>query len=422
VAVSPIHPDNIVAAWMQGSLQAIIAAVSFDGGKTWRPVPIPLTTCSGGAYLLTGDQWLSFSSKGDVYAIAGVSNDKDLSERRGVVVKSSDGGLHWSAPHVVPGSDSVDAPADHPSLTADPWDARFVYAIWDGSATASSGAAVFTRTTDGGATWEMARAIVQTAEDGSIQFSQIFALPNGTLVDLYESTESPPNKPPTLARLQLLRSTDHGQTWSAAINAVTMTPVYAPNGNTLVVDPKTKKPVQDPTNPSFAVDGQNGHLYAVWEDGRFSNSQYNDIAFSMSADGGSTWSVPIRINKTPFNIPSANRQAFLPAIAVARNGTIAVSYYDFRFNDTNPGVATDRWLVQCHPSSIAVPNDAACWNSELRLTDKSFNLEAVVPVAPYGIFLGDYFGLASVGDAFVAVFTQPDDQRITSIFARRVGP
>ena len=422
VAVNPLRPNNIVAAWMQGPGQAIVAAVSLDGGNTWRRVPIPVTTCSGGRYPWTGDVWLSFSPNGDLYAIAGGIINKTFSDRRAVIVKSADGGLHWSAAQVVPGSDTVDAPPDHPSLTADPRDARFVYGIWDGSPTASSGATVFTRTTDGGATWETARAIVQTAEHGWIQFSQIFALPSGTLVDLYQSTESPPDKPPTSTRLQLVRSTNHGQTWSSPINAVAMTPVRAPNGMTRVNDPKTGKFVQDPTNPSFAVNGRNDNLYAVWEDGRFSNSQYNDIAFSMSADGGATWSIPIRVNRAPLNIPVTNRQAFLPSIAVARNGTIAVSYYDFRFNNANPGLATDCWLVQCHPSPTGAPSDAACWGSEVRLTNKSFNMEAVVPVAPFGIFIGDYFGLASAGDDFVAAFAQPDEQKITSIFARRVGP
>src|SRR5215469_17497220 len=104
-----------------------------------------------------------------------------------------------------------------------------------------------------------------------------------------------------------------------------MTPLYTPNCHTLAVDPETRQFVGDPTNPSFAVDGRNGNLYAVWEDGRFSNFQYNDIAFSMSVDGGSTWSAPIRVNQTPLTIPPLDRQAFFPNVAVAANGTIGVS-------------------------------------------------------------------------------------------------
>jgi hypothetical protein len=280
---------------------------------------------------------------------------------------------------------------------------------------------VFTRTTDGGATWETARAIVQTASQSYIQFNQILVLPSGTVVDIFEFYAEQPNKPITFTNLQVMRSTDHGQTWSSPINAVTMTPLYLPNGTTRVVDPETGQVVRDTTNPSSAVDSRNGNLYAVWEDGRFSNFQYNDIAFSMSADGGFTWSAPIRVNQTPLNIPALDRQAFFPSIAVAANGTIGISYYDFRFNDSSPGLPTDRWLAQCSPSSNVLAANPACWNSEVRLTNSSFNMEAVVPYF-FGIFLGDYFGLAASGDGFVNTFTAIDSQNITSIFARRVGP
>jgi hypothetical protein len=310
---------------------------------------------------------------------------------------------------------------DHPSITADPTNPLFIYAIWGGNS-ADSGGSVFTRTTGGGVSWEAPRAMINIADPKSwIQFSQIFVLPNGALVNLYQSGESLPDKPPTSMQLQLRRSTDHGNTWSNAINALTMTPLYAPKGTTLVVDPKTGQQIQDPTNPSFAVDHGNGNLYAVWEDGRFSNFQHNDIAVSMSRDGGLTWSAPVRVNKTPLNIPAKDRQTFHPCIAVARNGTIGVAYSDFRFNNTNPGLATGRWLVQCHPASSRAASDANCWGDEVRLTTSSFNMEAVVPIMPFGLFLGDYFGLDSAGDDFVAVFAQPDDDKVTSIFARRIG-
>jgi hypothetical protein len=46
-----------------------------------------------------------------------------------------------------------------------------------------------------------------------------------------------------------------------------------------------------------------------------------------------------------------------------------------------------------------------------------------VPIDVSGdFFFGDYFGLATAGDDFVATFAQPDNQNVTSIFARRVGP
>jgi hypothetical protein len=111
------------------------------------------------------------------------------------------------------------------------------------------------------------------ASQSYIQLNEVFALPNGTLVDIFETYAEQPNKPITFTNLQVLRSIDFGQTWSAPANAVTMTPLYRPNGTSPVVDPETGQFVLDLTNPSFAVDRQSGNLYAVWEDGRFSNFQ-----------------------------------------------------------------------------------------------------------------------------------------------------
>jgi hypothetical protein len=413
--VNPVDPNNIVAAWIQGPFQDIIAAASFDGGKTWKQAPVPLTTCAGGQFLIAGDVWLSFAPNGILYGIALSGNT--LSSVLPEVMKSTDGGLHWTA-SVPPGSSSVDPPADHPSVTADPMNASRVYAIWNGTKSPHSSAAVFSRTTDGGSTWEPPRAIVETPSQSFIQFSQILVLPNGTLVDLYEFYAQQPNGPITQTTLQLLRSADHGQSWSTPVTFVTMTPLYTPEGFTLVVDPETGQLVKDPTNPSFAVDMRNGNLYAVWEDARFANFQYNDIAFSMSADGGTSWSAPIRVNQTPLDIPVANRQSFLPSVAVGANGTIGVSYYDFRLNDSHPGLPTDRWLIQCHPGSNGTATDPACWTGEARLTNSSFNMEAVVTNFG-GFFLGDYFGLASAKNDFVATFTQPDGDNVTSVFFAR---
>jgi hypothetical protein len=417
VVVNPTNPKNVAAAWIQGLFQNIIAAVSFDGGRTWKQVPIPFTVCSGGPFLGSGDPWLSFAPNGDLHAIALVGNTLDT--RVLGASKSTDGGLHWSPPVLI--THSSDPTPDHPAITADPTDARFAYAVWDIDAGGGRGPSAFSRTTDKGLTWEAPRTLVQPASHNGIQFSQILVLPDGTLVDLYEQYYSTQTKKPlTETSLRLIRSTDRGRTWSAPQVAVEMTPLYLPNGATFVADPETGQVVNDPTNPSFAVDRRNGNLYAVWEDGRFSNFQNNDVAFSMSADGGFTWSAPIRVNQTPLNIPASSRQSFFPIIAVASEGTIGVTYYDFRFNDSSPGVPTDYWLVRCQPSSTAPATNPVNWGNEVRLTDSSFNMETC------GTFLdtfrpGEYYGLAAAGSDFVSTFTQVDQDNVTAIFFRRVN-
>ena len=141
----------------------------------------------------------------------------------------------------------------------------------------------------------------------------------------------------------------------------------------------------------------------------------------MSVDSGFTWSAAIPVSQTPGNIPVVNRNAFVPALAVAADGTIGVTYYDFRFNDPGTGLPTDYWLVQCHPTASNPATNPANWGNEVRLTDSSFNMEACAILGD-GFFLGDYFGLAPVGGGgFVAAFSAVDQNNHTSIFARRVG-
>lgn len=417
IAVNPQNANNVVASWILGPVQNIISAVSFNGGRTWRQVPIPLTVCSGGSLIGAGDPGLSFGPNGDLYAVnvAGMT----LAARGVYINKSTDGGLHWSAPILVPNTGNTSP--DAPTITADRTDARFAYALWHSSADKNQNPAVFTRTTDGGLTWEPARIIYQPAQHSFVDINKVFVLQDGTLVDLVFFYSQAPNGTVKGENLGVLRSTDKGQTWSAPILGPALTQVFQPNGSAGTVDPETGQFVHDPGDPAFAMDPNNGNLYAVWEDARFSNFQYNDIVFSMSSDGGLNWSAPIRVNQTPLNIAPLNRQAFLPSVAVLDDGTIGVSYYDFRFNDPNPGLPTDYWMATCHASSTNPSTIPASWGNETRLTANSFDLESVVIFDE--TFLGDYVGgLVRSGNGFVAAFTAVDQSKFTSIFARRVGP
>jgi hypothetical protein len=194
-----------------------------------------------------------------------------------------------------------------------------------------------------------------------------------------------------------------------------------------VYDPETGDPVRtEDVLPEVAVDPSNGNLYAVWQDSRFSNNGsfsnpsllIDEIAFSQSTDGGLTWSAPIKINKTPTGIALGNRQAFLPSVDVAAGGTIAVTYYDFRNNDSGTTLKTDYFVVHCHPSTGCT--NPANWGNEIRLTNTSFDMRQ----APFarGFFVGDYEGLASDGNNFLAFFSQPHGSDPSSVFFRRVAP
>jgi hypothetical protein len=280
---------------------------------------------------------------------------------------------------------------------------------------------MFARSIDGGQTWQPAQDIHDAPNNDFNYGHQIVVLPDGMVIDAFCEGSYQNN---AQAVLTLLRSTDHGQTWSAPIAAVPQEPLVAPNSikppNALVTDPDTGQMIDThPMFSSIAVDTHSGVLYAVWIDARFSNFQYNSIALSMSSDGGLTWSLPIQANQTPNTVPAIDRQAWNPTVAVAANGTVAVTYYDFRNNTPAPGALTDYWLA----FAPAPATNPSTWN-EVRLTNTSFDLEQAPSrpsFAPAKYFLGDYEGLAAAGNDFIAVWGMPNGTGANqeSIFFRR---
>ena len=164
-----------------------------------------------------------------------------------------------------------------------------VYAVWDvyDAIDGDGDHTVFSRTTDGGATWESARTIYMPGGTRGHNGDQIVVLP-----ERYRWCACSRNKF-SMTRLvmgsnsgsALLRSTDQGQTWSGPIGVAHQFWVRP-------TDPENGVSVKSRGLPACAVDRRSGNLYAVWEDSRFSNSQYSDIVFSMSADSGLNWSAP----------------------------------------------------------------------------------------------------------------------------------
>jgi len=458
VDVNPMNSLNIVGGWQQdrwsnGGARGLVAGVSFDGGASWTQVVIPkITLCSGGTPVNGGDfkratdPWVTFAPNGDVYFFSLSLDIETPPDRPGgfgknamFVSKSTNGGMIWSDPIKIAEDTQPRLLNDKNAITADPTDADFVYAVWDrlkvplGSVInpenvfglGFKGPAQFSRTTDGGETWEPPRAIYDPGGNNQTIGNQIGVLPNGVVINFFNEILNFKNNDQGQQfefNLSLIRSTDKGATWTRG------KPIRAAKMQSLalfrlfgVIDPDTGQGVRtEDIIPEVAVDRVAGTLYAVWQDARFSGFSHDEIAFAQSTDGGFTWSTPIRINQTPTDIPPGNRQAFTPSVHVDDDGTIGVTYYDFRNNTPDPTtLPTDYFAVHCHPAASDCTNPAN-WASEARLTDASFDMRQA-PLAR-GFFVGDYEGLASVGNDFATFFSQPHDGDPASVFYRRVGP
>jgi hypothetical protein len=68
----------------------------------------------------------------------------------------------------------------------------------------------------------------------------------------------------------------------------------------------------------------------------------------MSRDGGRNWSETIKVRQTPVDpVSPLRQQAFIPSVVVARDGTVGVSYYDFRNDVDGAPELADHFLVRC---------------------------------------------------------------------------
>jgi hypothetical protein len=449
VDINPTNSANIVGAWQQdrwsdGGARGLVAGVSIDGGASWQQVVIPgISDCSGGIYDRSTDPWVTFGQNGDVYQLAlsfnaiappfeeGPGGDFDNAL---LASKSTDGGFSWTQPVEVIRDVDANVFNDKQSITADPFDSDLVYAVWDrlvfppaerasliaGYYTAAyRGPAWFARTTDGGESWEQARSIFDPGQNNQTIGNQIVVLPDGDLVNVFDLITIRRGAIATGAfyNVALIRSEDQGVTWGPqALNGKIKPVIVSPLRTIFVTDPDTDEDVRTgDIIPEVAVDPASGNLYIVWQDARFNG--VDQVAFSMSTDGGFTWTEPIKVNQTPGNIPLGNQQAFTPSVDVAEDGTVAVTYYDFRYNTPDETtLPTDYFIVHCHADCSNPDN----WANEVRLTEVSFDMRQA-PVAR-GFFTGDYEGLASVGNDFLAFFSQTHASDPGSIFFRRAGP
>lgn len=403
VAVNPANPANLIGVWQQdrwsdGGAHGLVAGASFDGGRTWSRTPLLVSRCAGGNagngadYARASDPWVTISPNGTAYAIS-ISFDgatfQSGSDSSVLVVSSTDGGQTWSNP-VTLIEDGADAFNDKESITADPNDSNYVYAVWDRLTTSSTGAAMMARTTDGGATWEPASAIYNPGVNNQTLNNQVVVLPDGTVLDFFTEIDNAFQGTPS-AFMAVVRSSDHGQSWSQPIKIADVDAV----GTT---DPETGQKIRTGAFLGRITAGPAGELYVVWQDARFSGGKRDGILLSSSGDGGLGWSAPVEING------DTSVQAFEPAVAVRSNGAAGVTYFDFRDDTADPGtLPTDYWLTQS--------SDGTNWN-ESRVSGP-FDLD-LAPNAE-GLFLGDYQGIVGVdGLGFLPFFVQTNDAGTTN--------
>ncbi len=397
LVVNPFNPLNLVAAWQQdrwsdGGSQGLRLASSTDGGTSWTLTSAPFSRCTGGAgnlgnYARATDPWLAAASTGSyVYALSLSFTGTRLapgSSSAMLVARSQDFGVTWQLPHALI-QDGAQVFNDKGSITADPINTSYVYAVWDRMTSQIAGPTYFALTSDGGSTWQSARNIYDPGPSAQTLGNQIVVLPGDVLLDVFTEIDNQAGK--ASAAVRVMQSSDNGAHWSAPITIADLQAVGTSN-------PANNAPVRDGSD-IVSVSAVGNTVYVAWQDSRFSMGKHDGIALAISTDGGQTWPAPVQVNA------DVSVQAFTPTVNVAPDGVIAVTYFDLR-NNTTPSTSAlyaDCWMV--------TSTDGGVTFTEQHLSG-SFNLYHAADSA--GLFLGDYQALVNTGSGgvFLPFYAQP---------------
>jgi hypothetical protein len=424
-------PDALVGAWQQdrfssGGSSGLLVAFSHDGGSNWVVPPLAdqpaISNCqdpdgsgTNSDWERATDPWTDISPNGDMWFMSLSFNDTRNFRNAMLVSKSEDGGAHWTEPVELIDDPNPHVFNDKNSLTADPNDSDLVYATWDRlvfpnertqgdaflHAAAFKGPTYFSKTENGtdddGGDWET-REILDLGQNDQTIANQIAVLPRtagqteSTLIDVFDWIHNDNKSGRKGEKISAMWSTDSGDTWSdpvvidpiAGAVARDRDPDGAPCPETLghKFDPYVCRLRTGDGTPDVAV-AADGTAYVVWQDGQDGKVV---IRLAKSTDHGQSWTQLGVVNSV------RSTDAHTPSVAVDDEGALAVTYYDFRFNDvdSDDGLETAHWIRRSADGGASFGPD--------EILGTTFDTRK----APYalGYFLGDYDGLGAAGNAF----------------------
>ncbi len=317
VATSPRTVKNLVGAAITatrpGGGWACRAYSSTDGGATWKATEFPEQVKWGG-----GDPQTAFTVQGTALFVALTINKSDAGKDCASmhVWRSENGGETWLPATEIPCNPSW----DHEQIVVDTTKGRYAGRIYIGALYDYPvyRVGVF-RSDDDGRTWIGPSEAANGGGTIGINDVTPMVLSDGTLIVPYGDFQFLPDKRQSKgmasSNFWTVASSDGGVTFSAPRKSVSQTYNLDDKESSLAGFGKF---AADTEGPKFR-----DRIYVVWEDAR--SGKYR-ILFSYSADRGKTWSTPRPVDGS---IPATGRQ-WQPAVAVNKEGVVAVTWFDAR--------------------------------------------------------------------------------------------
>jgi len=331
-----------------------------------------------------------------------------LNNITGVAVgKSADGGRSFSSPLVAAAKDLGTHFVDHDWIAADMSNPGHLYLVYvdidysgDVCGTDPNSGSIIARyaielvsSSDGGTAWSaQPTEVEQVCADAANPYAmvsgpQVAVGPQGQIYVAWEAAGEN-GAPMTARQIKIAKSTDGGVSFGPAVVVAPVTPVG--DGADL------QGFIRAAEFPSLAVGKgkrDTGFVYLSWDDGASgapdiisTTSMYGfaDVKFSVSEDGGGTWSNPVRVNNDVERAASLTDQ-FEPAIGSDKNGRIAICFYDRRRDANN--FLIDR---ECAGSA----NGGALWTNS-KITPANFPSLVGQDVLVASDYMGEYDSVAS---------------------------
>jgi hypothetical protein len=376
IAVDPNNFNNLIAMIsdfsQNGGFNLSKFAFSSNNGASWSENFVPTSggdpaTADGHVWQANSDPVVAIDKLGNVY-LANLYLQVDSSfnvTNDGYYVcaatiasgpKFTTSGCHAVRTSLKPST----VLEDKEWIAVDNSTSRFsgtVYASWT-HFTATSDMIFFSRSTDHGKTWSKAIQISPTSQNGGVQGSQVAVGPGGEVYVAYEVFLASGQGQHFIAK-----STNGGVSFGGA---VAMSPTF----NNL----SFSAAYRDNSFPALAVGpvSGSGFIYDVYTDQPGTNSVTEFLHSTTS--GGLAFTKPVRAND------STKGQRLMPAVAADKNGVVHISWFDTR----NSGSNTDLLDI----FATYTKNKGSSFAPNAKVTAKQINNGG-------SGFLGDYSGIAA---------------------------
>lgn len=258
--------------------------VSIDGGYSFYDALV--TRGPAGVFEASGDPVAAIDRTGRLYANY-ISFDRTTDDGGLYVQSSVDSGISWSDPvpiaeHInAPGADFEDKPYACCDLSPGSPHVNSHYVSWTRFYAAGGSPIFLSYSRNGGASYS---APVRVSESDACQFSCPATGPNGEVYVVFVDYWT--------ARIMVDKSLDGGVTWGTDVTVSQIWDLWGqenPCGT-----------FRTPSYPMIACDisggPRHGWIYVCWVT---FNGTDPDVMLSSSADGGATWSAPVRVDDGP---------------------------------------------------------------------------------------------------------------------------